>query len=152
MPNPVPLSEPQRYANSAWGVQDLIVIHSVPTAGNQSLAKQKLLGKTLAVDGVYYCLIPMSGITTELEVHLKATFASGTVTSAGPDTLYYLGDYNDPSTWTVKSSGTGDGALTTTVQQDTEVTGMVGEQYALITITIAGGASAVFTMAEYNGL
>lgn len=147
----VPLTEIQRLQQAGQGTQDGLVIIAVPTAGNQALRGARLLGATLAVNGIYYCLVPLSGIFTSLQVHLKATFSSGTVTSGGPDSLYLITDFTDPTTWTVKTAGTGDGALTSTVQQDSALSGMAGEQYALVTITIAGGASAVFTMAEYNG-
>lgn len=151
MPRKVPLNEIQRFAQSAWGAQDNIIIYSVPAAGVMSLRGQPLLGATLAVDGDYYCVIPLSGVFTELQVYLKATFASGTVTSAGPDSLYMVADWNTPSGWTAKTAGTGDGALTSTVQQATTLTGMKGEQYAMLKVTVAGGASALFTQAEYNG-
>lgn len=147
----VPLNEIQRIQQAACGAQDELVIVAVPAAGNTALVGKRLYGQTLAVNGDYYCLIPLSGVFTEMQVHVKATFGSGTVTTAGPDTLYYVSDAQTPSTWTVKTSGTGDGALTTTVLQSPTVTGMKGEQYAMFKLTVAGGASAVFTQAEYNG-
>lgn len=147
----VPLNEVQRFSQSAWGVQDELVILSVPSTGNQSLEGQKLNGQTLAVNGDYVCLIPLSGVFTELQVHVRATFGSGTLTASGPDTLYLVTDFDAPSSWVVKTAGTGDGAMTSTVRLSPTVTGMKGEQYAVFTLTVGGGASCLITQAEYNG-
>lgn len=152
MARKVPLTEVERNNNAAWGAQDLLVIAAVPDAESHALIGQKLLGQTLAVTGTYYCLIPLSGLVTSLQSHIKATFASGTVAVAGPDSLYYLQDFYSPSNWSPKVAGTGDGALTTTVLLTSTLTGFTGEQYALVTIAISGGASALFTVAEYNGI
>lgn len=151
MARQVPLNEIQRTLQSAWGVQDELTITAVPAAASQALVNQKLNGQTLTTDGVYTCLVPMSGAFTELEVHIRATFGAGTVTVGGPDILYYVANANDPDSWTVKTAGTGDGALTTTVRLSPSVTGMTGEQYAMVTLTLAGVTSVAITQAEYNG-
>ena len=150
MPKTLPLTEPQKLIQSATGAQDELVILVAPTADPGAVG-QRLRGRTLATNGDYICLVPLHGIFTELQVHLTATFAAGTVTSAGPDSLYYVADFTALSSATVKTSGTGDGALTTATRQSSSLTGLKGEQYARVTITIAGGASAAFTQAEYNG-
>lgn len=152
MPSSVPLDVNQRFQNAAWGVQELLTIIEVPAAASASLINQRLLGQVLNVNGDYKCLIPLSGITTTLQVHVRATFASGSVTTAGPDSLYYVSKAQAGETFTVKGAGTGDGALSTTVIQTSTLASFNGEQYALFVITIGGGASATFTLAEYNGL
>jgi len=151
MARPVPINEIQRFSQAAWGIQDELVIVAVPTAGDQSLVGKRLNGQTLSVDGVYTCLIPLSGAFNTLEVHIRATFASGSVTTAGPDSLYFVSNAASPSSWTVKTSGTGDGALATTVRQTATLTGMAGEQYAMVTLTVATSAAPLITQAEYNG-
>lgn len=151
MPYPVPLGWQQKFQNSAWGVQDRLIIATVPSGASDGLRGQPLEGQTLTVDGAYKCLIPITGVVDTLEVHLAATFGAGTVTSSGPDTLFYVDDATTDASWVVKTAGTGDGALTSTVRQSASVTGMLGEQYALVTISIAG-TSVVFSQAEYNGV
>jgi hypothetical protein len=51
-----------------------------------------------------------------------------------------------------KTAGANDGALTTTVLQTSDITGLRGEQYASLKLTLAGGAAATFTQAEFNGI
>lgn len=153
MPYKVPLDVNARFQNAAWGTQDRLVIMSVPAAASAGLIGQWLHGQTLTVAGDYQCLIPLSGITSTLQCHIRATFASGGVTTAGPDSLYYVADPKAGGTFTAKLAGTGDGALTTTELQTSTLTStLYGEQYALMTITLDASTSAEFTLAEYNGI
>lgn len=152
--NRAPVGPVYKDQMAAWGVQDLLVISTVPSGAADSLRGTSLLSATLTTEGVYRCLVPMSGLVSELEVHVNATFAGGTVTLGGPDTLYLVTNATVSTGWTVKTAGTGDGALTTTVLRSSSVTGMLGEQYAVVTITLASmsGNSVTFTVAEYNGV
>lgn len=152
MPYKVPLDPYQRFQNAAWGAQDRLVIISVPSAAAHGLIGQPLFGQTLTVAGDYQCLIPLAGLTTNLQVYTRATFASGGVTTAGPDSLYYVADPKAGGTFTVKTAGTGDGALVTATIQASTLGTFNGEQFALFTITVDASTSAEFTMAEYNGI
>lgn len=150
MPYRTPLPDWARFQNAAWGVQDRLVIVAVPAAADQSLVGQPLLGQSLTTDGVYYCIVPLSGVVDTLQVHVRATL-TGTVALGGPDSLYYVANTSDTSGFVVKTAGTGDGNLTTATILTGTLTGMLGEQYALVTITMTS-ATATFTMAEYNGI
>lgn len=141
----------QQVLQGAIGAQGLVVIAAVPSGGDVSLIGQVLDGQTLSVDGTYRCLIPMAGLASLLEVHLNATFAAGTVTT-DLNTLYLVQDLNDPSTWTEKTAATGDGAMTTTVLQSSQIATLSGERYAQLEVIVAGGAAPLFTRAEYNGI
>jgi hypothetical protein len=142
----------KRLEQSVLGGQGLLVIAAVPTAAANGLIGQNLVDAgALSVAGDYYCLVPLAGMVTEVEVHLNATFASGTVTS-DLNSLYVVRNLSTPSTWVNKTAGADDGALTTTVLQTSDITGLRGEQYASLKLTLAGGASATFTQAEYNGI
>ena len=134
------------------GAQGLLVIAAVPSGAAGSLIGTNLVDAgALTVQGDYYCLIPMGGIVTEMEVYLNATFASGTVTSDAW-TLYLVRDMTNPATWQNKSTFDDVGALATTVQQTFLYSGPRGERFASLKLTLAGGASATFTQAEYNGI
>jgi hypothetical protein len=142
----------RRLQQAVLGGQGLLMIASVPAAADNALVGQNLVDAgELTVAGDYQCLVPMAGMVTELEVHLTATFAAGSVTS-DLGSLYVVRDFTDPTTWVEKVAGTGDGALTTTVRQSSDIAGLRGEQYALLKVTLAGGAEATFTQAEYNGI
>lgn len=152
MPRPVPLTEVKKYEQSAWGAQDRIVLVSVPAAAAQSLVGKALSSAgALSVAGAYECLIPLSGIATILEVHLTATIAGGTASSA-LNTLFYVDNAAAPSTWTNKTTGSGAGSLSTTVRQTSTITTLRGEQYARLTITLGGSPNVTFTQAQYNGI
>lgn len=142
----------KRLEQSVLGGQALLIISAVPATAANSLIGQPLVDAgALSVAGDYYCLVPLAGMVTELEVHLKATFASGTVTS-DLNSLYVVRNFSTPSTWVNKTAGANGGALSTTVLQSSDITGLRGEQYASLKLTLAGGASATFTQAEYNGI
>ena len=150
----VPISDAQKFNQSQWGAQDRIVIAAVPAGAAGSLVSKALVDVgALTVAGVYECLVPISGFRSTVEVHLTATFAAGTVTSA-LNTLFYVSNAALPSTWTNKTAGSGAGAMTTTTRQTSSfaTAALRGEQYARVTLTLAGTSSVTFTQAEYNGL
>lgn len=137
---------------SAFGGQGPLIIHSVPSGASGALVGALLTDAgALTVAGAYTCLIPIAGCVDTVEVHLKATISAGTASSA-TDTLYWVQNPSDASTWTVKTSATGDGSLTTTVLQSATITGLKGEQYAQCVITLASSPNVTFTQAEWNGL
>lgn len=151
MPRPTVLSIEERYKQAALGGQGPIIIANVPVGGNAGLIGVNLVDAgQLTVLGTYRCLIPLSGLVSSVAVYLQATFASGTVTS-DLDSLYWVRSVSDPSTWTKKAAGAGDGAMTTTVLQTATLT-PAGEQYAILDITLATAAACTFTRAEYCGL
>ena len=141
-----------RLLQSACGVQDRLVIIAVPATASAALVNQPLAGQTLTVNGDYECLVPLSGLVTAVEVHVMATLTTKTA-STDLDTLYWVSDLDDPTTWTEKTAGTGTGALSTTVRQTSLISTLRGEQFARFTLTVAGAAgSVVVTQAEYNGI
>lgn len=151
--HPAFLTTSQRDARAILGTHAPLYFAEVP-AGAESLIGAKVAGSTLTIDGDYVILIPLAGITTTLKVYVTATLTSMTLSSAGPDTLHLF----DPLSTAIASAvvvtaGTGDGALTTATLQTLTLTGMLGEQYARLTLT-AGGAptSVVFTQADYHGI
>jgi hypothetical protein len=152
MARSVPLSEVKKYEQSAWGAQDQIVLVAVPAAAAQSLVGKNLTTVgALTVAGTYECLIPLSGIVTQCEVHLTATIGAGTVSSA-LSTLFYVTNAAAPSTWTNKTTGTGTGSLVTGTRQTSLLTTLRGEQYARLTLTLGSSPNVTFTQAEFNGL
>lgn len=150
----VPISDAQKFNQSQWGAQDRIVIAAVPAAAAGSLVGKALLDAgALTVTGAYECLVPISGFRAGLDVILTATWSGGTVTSA-LNTLYYVSNAALPSSWTNKTAGSGAGAMTTATRQTSTLAAasLKGEQYARVTLTLAGTTSVTFTQAEYNGL
>jgi hypothetical protein len=142
----------RRLEQAVTGAQGLLLIAAVPAGAANSLIGQYLVDAgELTEAGDYYCLIPLAGMVTELEVSLKATFASGTVTS-DLGSLYYVRNFTAPATWVEKTAGANDGALTTATLQTSDLSGLRGEQFAFLKLTLAGGAEATFTQAEYNGI
>lgn len=141
----------KRDQQAAWNAQAPLVLAVVPSGASQGLVGTYLVDAgALTVAGVYRCLIPLSGLVTELEVHLTATIAASTA-SSDLDTLYWVRTPGDPTTWSKKTAGTGDGALTTTVLQTSAITDLAGEQYAVMDITLGATPNVTFTRAEYNG-
>lgn len=141
----------QMERQAAFGAQGPILIADVPATGNRALIGNALVDAgQLTVLGVYRCLIPLAGMVSSVSLFLKATFASGTVTT-DVDTLYWVRDPNNTSTWTKKTAASGDGAMTTATLQTVTIT-PAGEQYAVLDITLATAAACTFTQAEYMGL
>jgi hypothetical protein len=152
MARAVPLTETQRFNQSAWGAQDLLVLTAVPAAASQALVGRELtMAGALTVAGTYEVLVPLSGMVSVLEVHLTATISAGTVSSA-LNTLFRVNDGAAPSTWTNKTAGSGAGALASGTRQTSQLTTLRGEQYARLTLTLGGSPNVTFTQAEYNGL
>jgi len=148
----VPLTVEQRFQNAAWGVQDLLVLVSVPAAADQGLLYKQLINAgPLTVAGTYDCLVPLTGMTVKAELHLTATIASGSASSA-VHTLYYIQDMLNPSSWVTKTAWSSAGALTTTVRQTATLSTFAGEQFSLVRITLASTPNVTFTQAEYNGI
>lgn len=148
---PTVLSTEQRFQQAAFGGQGPIRIAAVPAGGNAGLIGTNLVDAgELTVLGVYRCLIPLTGLVSGVSVFLKATFASGTVTS-DLDSLYWVRTPTDTSTWTKKTAGSNDGALSSTVLQTSTLTPS-GEQYAVLDITLGTAAACTFTVGEYCGL
>lgn len=148
----IPLTEMQKYMQAAFGTQDRIVITAVPsTAAGGLVGKTLVEAGALTVAGTYECLVPLTGLTSLLEVHLTATITAGTVTSS-LNTLYYVSNATSPSTWTNKTAGTGTGSLSTTVRQTSTLSTLRGEQFARLTLTLASSPNVTFTQGEFNGL
>ena len=142
-------SPTMRVEQSALNGQGLLLIAVAPS-GKQNVVGLPLVDAgQLDVLGVYRCLIPLAGAVSKLEVHLTATFGSGTVTS-DLDTLYFVRDLNDPTTWSKKTAGSGDGALSTTVLQTSTITDLAGEQWAVLDLTLGTAAACTFTRGEWN--
>lgn len=140
-----------QYAQAAWGGQGPLVLAVVPTAAAQGLVGTNLVDAgQLTTLGVYRCLIPLAGMVSEVQIFLQATFGSGTVVS-DIDTLYWVRSPNDPTTWTKKTAGSGDGSLSTTVLQSATLSTLAGEQYAVVDITLGTAAACTFTRAEWCG-
>lgn len=142
----------RKLEQAVLGGQGLVVLAAVPTAASNGLIGTNLVDAgALTVPGDYYCLIPLGGMVTELEVFLTATFASGTVTS-DLNTLYTVRNATDPSTWTNKTAASGDGAMTTATLQSSDISTLRGERFASLKLTLASTTSVTFTRAEYNGI
>lgn len=134
------------------GGQGLLVLAAVPSGADNGLVGTNLVDAgALTVNGDYYCLVPLGGMVTELEVFLKATFASGTVTS-DLNTLYTVRNVSDPSTWVNKTAGADAGGMTSATLQEPVITTLRGERFASLKLTLAGVASVTFTQAEFNGV
>lgn len=154
MPRTVPLTEAEKHKQATWGAQDRIVIRAVPAGASAGLIGKTLVDAgALTVTGAYECLIPLSGFRAALDVILTATWSGGTVTSA-LNTLYYVSNAADPSSWTNKTAGSGAGAMTSTTRQTSTLAAanLKGEQFARVTLTLAGTTSVTFTQAEFNGI
>lgn len=135
------------------GLQAQLICVEAPATSAASLIGAPLLGKVLSVNGAYVCLIPLSGLASAIKVNAKATLATSTLTSAGPDEVFEFNPRSvDVANAVVLTSGTSDGALTTTVLQTASLT-LTGAMYARYTLTLGGGAgTATITAAEVQGL
>jgi len=148
------LTAEQRIAQAALGVHRPLILVEAPAAHVADLGKP-LNGLVLATNGDYYCAIDLRGLASAIKVQLRATLATKTATTEGPD-LVALFDprFVDASTAfaTVLVAGTGDGALTHVTRQASTVP-MTGEAWAIVKIVVGGGAGSVtVTLAEYTGL
>lgn len=141
-----------KFAQAAFGAQGPLIIATVPSGAAAGLIGTLLVDAgALTVAGVYNCLVPLAGCVSTCEVHLTATIAAGTASSA-VDTLYWVRDPQNSTNWATKTSATGDGSLTTTELQTSTISTLAGEQYALVAITLATSPNVTFTRAEFNGL
>lgn len=149
LPRNLELSTAQIIEQSYTGVHGALICISAPAAA----ALGPLSGKVLTVLGTYRCVIPIAGLKSSVQVHLRATIVTTTVTSSGPDSLAQEaeGDTNANIQLHIRTAGTGDGALVSaTAQTATLVPG--GEKWALYDLVLSGGAGTVtITRAEYNG-
>lgn len=132
------------------GGQGFIFIADAPAGAAGFIGKTLIDAGQLNVLGTYKCLVPLAGMVSRVDLFLKATFASGTVTTTF-DTLYYVKDRKDPSSWTAKTGATDEGAMTTTVLQDCYIDTLRGEQWGLLTIVLGTAAACTFTQGEYCG-
>jgi hypothetical protein len=149
MPRDIVKGLSERVSQAACGAQDFLILAIVPAAASQALVGEPLVGKTLTATGVYRCLIPISGLASNLQVYLNATWTGGTVVS-DVDTLFTMSAF--PTIPAKKGATvTGDGSLTTATLQTVETTALNGEQYAIVDLTLSGTTSVVFTVAEFNG-
>ena len=74
MPHQIPLNTEQRFQNSAWGMQDQIVLMAMPAGVSPALRGVALVNAgTLNIAGDYHCLIPLTG---EQYAWLKLTIAA----------------------------------------------------------------------------
>lgn len=147
----ITLGAQERTNQAAWGAQGPLIIAAVPSGGDASLVGQNLVDAgQLTTLGVYRCLLDISGCVEAIQVFLTATFGSGTVAS-DLDTLYWVRTPSSTSTWSKKTAGTGDGPLSTTVQQASTISTLAGERFAVLDITLATAAACTFTQAEWNG-
>lgn len=152
MPRIAPITTEQRYSQSAWGMQDQLVLTAVPSTADQSLVGRALTSVgALTVAGDYDILIPISGMISKIECHLKATITAGTVLSE-LNTTFFLANPTNPATWTPKTGGTGDGSLSTNALQTSTIATLTGEQYAWMRVTLGSSPNVTFTQAEYNGV
>ena len=134
------LGQNARFERS-MGFQESLYLSAVP-AGAVAKVGQSLVEADMSVAGVYYCDLSLEGLTSAIEVFLKATFGSGSCTSDAYST------YRDGTT--KKTAFGGVGAMATTVLQSLTFTPK-GEQMARIKLTIVGTA-VDFTIGEANGL
>lgn len=142
----------QRLDQAALNGQGLLIVAAAPTG------KESLIGKPLVdcgeldVLGTYRCLIPLAGMVSECNLYVQATFASGTVTTDA-NTLYFVRNLSDPSTWTAKTASTsGEGAMSTGTLQTINFGTLVGEQWGVLDIVLGTAAACTFTRAEFCGL
>ena len=152
MAKEISIGDTTKLMQGAIGVQKRIVIAQVPATAADSLRGKTLLeAGALTVPGIYRCLIPISGLASILEVFLTAAWSGGTV-SCELDTLYFVPDTGDDAGWVKKTSGVGDGSLTTAVLLTPSIVTLRGETYAVLDITLTGTTSVTFSVAEFNGL
>ena len=134
------------------GLQAQLICVEKPATAAASLIGAPLNGKTLSIDGDYVCLIPLAGLASTLKVNVKATLTTATLSSAGPDEVFEFDPRTvDVANAVVLTSGTGDGALSTTVLQTASLT-LTGAMYARYTLTVGSAGTALITAAEVQGL
>lgn len=126
------------------GIQEALIITSVPAAADPTLVGKALLGQTLTVAGAYGCILDVAAIQ-RLEVHLTCTVTGTAPTTSGGTT------YLDQTTQ--KTALTGIGLMVTATRQTLSLVtaNMNGERVVNVIITLPGASTAAFTQAEYNG-
>jgi len=147
----ISIGQERQVMQGAIGAQSLMVIAGVPAGASLELIGEVLLGKTLTATGVYRVLVPIAGLASGLQCHLTATWSGGTV-SSDLDSLFFVSDISNGATWTKKTAGTGDGAVTSTTRQTSTLSTIAGERYAVYDLTLTGTTSVVINQAEYNGI
>lgn len=131
------------------GTHGPLIITEAP-AGASALVGTPLLAATLTVDGDYHCLIPIAGLATQLNVHVKPQLDTATLSSD----LMECADF-DPRSVNVAdaeelTAGSSDGALSDDTEQVAELL-ITGALYARYTLTVASAGSVTFDRAEYVG-
>lgn len=124
---------------AVFGLQDNFIITGIPAGADETLMGEPLIGKALTVAGVYTCRARTDGIQN-IEVHIKASAFTGTVTPAFISTFL---DGTAKQTATLANiSGTA---------QNVSMT-LVGEKVCVFTLTLAAASSVTMARAEINGL
>ncbi len=131
------------------GVQARLRLAAVP-AGAEALIGTDLVGKTLSIAGAYKCLIPIDGLASAVRTHIKTTL-DGFTAATELMTLLHANDISDSSSWEECVAGTSDGDLVSGTRQVASVD-ILGEHWALLTLTLSGSGTAVITKAEFNGI
>ena len=123
---------------------DVICVEAPAGPVAQAVVGKALRGLTLTVDGDYVCRIPLTGLAGTLKVYTTVTLDAMTATTAGPDEMTAAFDPRTTATadGVVLTSGSGDGALSTTVQQIATLT-ITGATYAKFTLSITGTPTSV---------
>lgn len=151
--HPAFLNNVQRELHAVLGVHAPLYFAEVP-AGAEALIGKKLTDSTITINGDYVLLIPLFGLVSTLKLYILAQLDSMTLTSADFTTLHLF----DPLTVDVASAvaltgGTGEAAFVDNVLQTMTLTGMLGEQYARVTLTAgASPTSVTFDIASYTGI
>lgn len=156
MPMPARLIETldRQLRRAGVGVQNKMILAEAPAAA-AALLGQPLEDITITVDGDYVVIIPISGLTTELQCHVVAQLDAMTLTWTGPSALLMFEERSEePSTAVVSEAGS---ASATSISDNTltsaTLTTIRGERYARLTFTAAGAPTSVtFDRAEYNGI
>lgn len=122
------------------GVQESLVFFSTPS-GSQLTGTRVIDGGPLAA-GTYTCKFRVDGLS-RVDVFLKATLGTGTVTVTGGTT------YDDGST--VRRSFSNLGTLTDDTLRWFFIKALAGEKFCLLTLVVTGTDQVEFSQAEYSG-
>lgn len=151
--HPAFLSNVERERNATVGAHAPLYFAEVP-AGAEALIGAKLVDSTITIDGDYVILIPLFGIVSTLKVHILAQLTSMTLDSVGPDTLHLFDPLAvDVADAVALTAGTGFGSCADNTLRTHTLTGMLGEQYARMTLTAAASPTSItFDIASYHGI
>ena len=141
---------------AAIGAQRALYLTSVPSGAAQNLVGQRLIDAgALTVAGDYYCKVDIAGLAT-VRTHLTATIGAGTATSQVTTAHFVSGGNLSDATLSAApyqyQAFTGTGGLVSTTKQTATLAAGLGEQWAIVKITLATSPNVTFTQAEMNGL